>query len=533
MPKDAACPACGSTDLFFDNEALSRICSHCGALYDSSQTVIDNGWQFDEGYGQQLGAHLATRALRRPDGGLVLSLQTKEDRRDILKAARHKLIRDLFSALGRRSEALVGRATNIFDLVQERAHFNWGSVRADEVGAACVAIALREANLPESLGELSVLMAIPVLSLTRLYRKAQRLLGFRLPPTDAHLYLSVLASHLLAASADGPHPSLPKRTTDAILSISKDSLLEWSNKLLSIAEKEALVAGRNAGPVACAAVLLALEAEAEVRLQGVEMLAALLAGRLGKTAYTVMERYHEMVKMLSTFKAELQRHSSAVMAPYSGREATRRAKSHSAWLKDVLVLVDEISSSKPQEDAGPSIVPSIARRKAEFALHAELANPNGTQSAQDGAESEYWTHLSEDDEDDIVDSSEVSACSRPLRTSDLAGDAARRAIQVRSVYARLPRTSQRPARQDEAALRTAHALLAPARGSVDPDNDVSTRGLLLRTEAPPDDVTGLLRSGSRLSRLVAERGGEHLVEDDELFADGELDSYIDSANMIG
>ncbi|KZT60486.1 hypothetical protein CALCODRAFT_120461 [Calocera cornea HHB12733] len=83
MPKDAACPACGSANLFFDNEALSRICGNCGVLYDASQILIDNDGGFHEGYGQQLGAHLATRSVKRPDGSLVPRRQTKELRSDV------------------------------------------------------------------------------------------------------------------------------------------------------------------------------------------------------------------------------------------------------------------------------------------------------------------------------------------------------------------------------------------------------------------------------------------------------------------
>ncbi|KZT60485.1 hypothetical protein CALCODRAFT_120452 [Calocera cornea HHB12733] len=333
----------------------------------------------------------------------------------------------------------------------------------------------------------------------------------------------------IATSAVRCDPSLPKRTSEIIASISQNTLFEWATRVLRIVDSERLVGGRNAGPVACAAMLLALEAASEVKLSGIEALARLLANRLGTRAFTVMERYNEMVKMLSAFKAEVQPLVFDTAPSYRGSAAIRRTSSHPTWLKDVLVLAEEICEKHTQEAQGAAITSSTSPPDA---LIAESAHSNDVCSAPKGADSEYWTRVSEDDEEVDVDSTERSASASTSKTSFLVGDTARHAVRNRSIYSRPPRPNRRPAPEDT-TLRSAYTLLAPTHTSADPYDDVAAGSFLLRTDAPPSDAVHLLRFGSRLSRLAAERGGEDRVEDHELFSDGELDSYIARSDVSG
>ncbi|EJU05350.1 hypothetical protein DACRYDRAFT_113496 [Dacryopinax primogenitus] len=497
------------------------ICSHCGVLCDPTQIIIDNE-SSSHGFGQHYGLEFAGRALMRADGASRQGFQTEEVRRDMIKATRHKLIRDLLFALNRRSDSLSYRAEHLFDTVHKRAHFAWGSTRAEDVAACCVSIVLREATLPESLRELAILTSRPLPRLARVYRKVKHLLGLQLSLTDPHLHFPTLISHIRTTLDVRLLPSLPATTTDLILSAPQECILEWARRLLNIATDNGLVHGRHVGAVACAVVLLAFEAEAEIRLQGLEVLAGLLGSRLGKRASTVLKRYSEIVKLLSFIKTQLQhRHPEAFLSLSNGIASTSRMR----WLKDVLILIGEASGSELDAGRWP-ILPYLGHKRNNISDSVSLAYDE-PHIGEDDVECDYWCQDCEDDGDTSLDSPR----SNNMVPVQHITEGSNHMSSARPAYIRTSRLRQTKPKLEALVIRAATTFLAPMRGIPDPEGACATRRLLLQSDAPLADVGNVLLSGTRLSRLAAERGGQHLVQDDELFCEGELESYLQKPSV--
>lgn len=124
---------CLDAQLEYVPQALSRICTNCGTLQDASQTQLAND-EFQPG-------------LWDPKTQIAQSASERNSERSRV------FINTLAARIGH--GGLAERTFFLFRSAMDSGQFKWG-IKSKLVAGACLSIALREANLTETVGEIAV-----------------------------------------------------------------------------------------------------------------------------------------------------------------------------------------------------------------------------------------------------------------------------------------------------------------------------------------------------------------------------------------
>lgn len=252
----------------------------------------------------------------------------------------HEFIKSVTSSLN--LTGLSPRAATLFTQAMTTGQYRWGR-KARLVAGACIAIALREVKRPDSLHDIAHLLGEPHFSLSRTFTAIVSLLKLSLPPTGPNVYVSTLQSYLgsllqpnqqdckLAASIISILESLPMRVIANTASLLLDTLSQSNPEIYSL----------SAAPTACAAFILAIEAENRSTLNGLANLAECLGARCNVGKAVVMSRYKLIQDAVALWIAKvpwLDQYQSK-----KGRAKVPKRLIVVRGLKDVIHFHEEIS----------------------------------------------------------------------------------------------------------------------------------------------------------------------------------------------
>lgn len=388
--------------------------------------------------------------------------------------------------------ALSPRALTLFNQAKTAGQFRWGR-KTRLIAGACLSIALREANRPNSFHDIAFLLKTSPTSLTRTYISITSLLNFTSTVIDPSIHISTLQSHLASVLRDNQKDSgLPDSLVKFLQPICLRTVSTTANSLCSLIARlcpDDDLKRLPPAPTACAIFMLSLEAECRETISPLGGLAQCLGARCHVGKGVVMTRYKAIQDEVASWIEKVP-----WLDKYEGK--SRRAKVSrrlvvARGLKDVINFQDEI-----WRDAVP---------------------PNPL--------------LDEDDEDEENDSTTNIPVSASQDTRPP------------------PRKRQKT---HHSLLDATHFLLDPLSGSIPPSSHTLIRqhsctlpSTAASTQLSSSSSNHLLpvtsyiltaplsnliskHAPTRLQRLTVDRGGsgEAEVADDELFTEGELEGFL-------
>ncbi|KAK0210615.1 hypothetical protein DFS33DRAFT_1270616 [Desarmillaria ectypa] len=506
------CSQCGASTVW-DDDAASAICTVCGTLVDSSQSVLSSISDYQaasSSWNPSFLPNSTLKSLRNPNW--LLAGQGKEARDRQNSVAMHEFINSLANILS--VPTLSSRATTLFTQAMATGNFRWGR-KAKLVAGACLSIALRESKRPDFLRDITFLLDQHYAHLTRVLSSVLSLLNVSLTSSDPFFHVPNLQSHLSSVIRDEVEAiNLPPSLVTVIKPLSQISV---TNICRSLSDLLARMSPSDPAPVtqihgtACAIFMLALEAEARTTLPSLGELGACLAARCSVGKGLVMNRYKAIQGDIATMMEGIQ-WLDQYQKKNNGRAKVSKRLLVARGLPDVLAWQDEIWRKKI-EDQGRPIVDLDCDCDEDVGLN--------------------------DHEIDLAN----FACSHPTSVMPSTHE-----LNIR------PRKKQKTR---HALSEASQFLLDPLSGSL-PLSALSvkssmtehTHGNLQRKNEPQDlhtylpltsyilaaPLTALQSSKkpTRLQLLSVARGGASTseVDDDELFEDGELEGLMRTEEEI-
>ncbi|KAI0060789.1 hypothetical protein BV25DRAFT_1992596 [Artomyces pyxidatus] len=431
----------------------------------------------------------ATLKSVRSSSGWDLAGQSKEARNERNKFTMHESIRTLATRLA--YPGVAQRAQALFDMAMTRASLKWGRPAKLAAGAT-LAFALRESGRGDSTHDIAYLLSETPAALSRAQTRLLPQLGLSLPRALPTTHLPSLAAHLSTLSSATP-TTLPLDTTafisPLITTTALPDVLRTANglyDLLAAPESNHPILALPLTPLAPALLLLALEAHAHPprAVPHVLVLAALLGARLGLGGRVVMDRYRaigqvvedasvEVPWLVSGVETKKGRKGKTVDAKVARRVGIARAT------RDVVQFRQEILRTRVKEGGPVQVV--------------------------------FEGEVSDGEDEDGADQSTSSTVSGKRKTTPADEDdrRVRKAKKSRTDVSRATSFLLDP-------------LSAPVSSFATPASGLSlahTSHLLA-----PEAV--LSAQPTRLQLLCAERGGEESIDDDELFAEGEMEGML-------
>ncbi|PPQ66441.1 hypothetical protein CVT26_011199 [Gymnopilus dilepis] len=286
-----SCTHCGASTVW-DDAVASAVCTACGSLADPSQSVLTSGYVHENDNPLWDPAPATTLKSLRAGHSWGLAGQGKETRDRKNAYAIADFIKSL--ALSLNATGLSPRAITLFNQVRAADNFQWGE-KSKRVAAACLAIALRESNRPDSLRDIASLLSVPPASVIREFTRINSTLNLSLTIVDPSVYMATLQSHIASALTEPQQDTgLPDTLTKSLRTL---SLLAVANTASSLSEVlMRLSPGHDVfrlpvPPTACAIFILAIEAENRALLNPLATMAQFLGSRCHLSKAVVMSRY--------------------------------------------------------------------------------------------------------------------------------------------------------------------------------------------------------------------------------------------------
>ncbi|ESK96890.1 hypothetical protein Moror_6468 [Moniliophthora roreri MCA 2997] len=502
----SSCPQCSSDSLTSLDGA--SVCTNCGSVLDLDQSFIDI-----EAPSQNVQVQQEPSILKSLRGTSNWSLpgQSKEASQRRNTYLINELIKSLAHAL--HVPGLTLRATTLCGQAMATGQFRWGT-RAKMVAGACLSIALRESQRPDSLPDIAVLVDQSLPNLKRVLASVLSALGISLIPSEPHQHLSTLQSHLLSILENPScHAELPYSLVGQLKALSIRSAAETARALSNLLGRAYLSEGTtlrlSPAPAACAVLILSIEAEARATLSNVSELAACFAGRCHIGKGIVMRCYKSIQDELAKWIEELNwldtyERSSRGRAKVAKRLLVARA------LKDLINWKDDIWKKRLKTSDCFSV-------GTEIDALGEPGTVEGTIPFSTSQSESISSALSEGD-------------SRPRkrrRINHVIGDAAR--FLADPLMGPIPSRDHFTPVNDPAS--SSYSLQDPQ-----PSSDI-TYHLFPLTQyllAAPVQVRSITQLPTRLQLLTVARGGSgpDSVRDDELFVDGEWEAMQRSPSEV-
>lgn len=341
-------------------------------------------------------------------------------------------------------------------------------------------------------------------ALCRVFMQICTLLSLHVPPFDPLSILPHLQSHIkaLVTSSDSP---LPTALVNILQSLPPASVLRLASSLaILLNQLDGFSSpGPSSSPTACGLFIVALEGQAGHSLPSYTVLAQELSAKAGARKDLVMQRYRDISKVIEHWMADVPWLSTADHPDNklgTKRRKTSRRDIVASGIQDVVQFREDILRAQKRRETEKPV--AVALEVAEESDDSE-SDSNSRARRASGRKRER------------LEESSVSQPSRWLRL-----------IRSRSVK---PSVSH----VDLASL----SLLSPFHPfspnllSSDISHDVpqtdSLQNQILTSSRFPADL-----EFSRLQQLVVSRGGESNVGDDELFDEGELESFFRSEDEV-
>ncbi|KAG8923697.1 tRNA-splicing endonuclease subunit [Tulasnella sp. 417] len=355
--------SCGGA-LEYVPDALSFVCVSCGIMSDPNQyflvgDVDDANATGYEKEGMSLVFH--PYAQTRTDNDVLEDTSLlKEQRYRRNMAASHEFIRSVLNHMGIRS--YYDRVVALFDASMAKGKFRFGT-RATAIIGACILITMREAGIPETLKSLAARLKLTPARLTGSTYKILSLHGMHLKPTDPLNYIPAVLraiSDILAS----PSGSLPTPLRTYLSTPSLNAVQNLATDLCYLTEIVNLTHNRQAPPVACALVIVALEGETGKCVPSLPRLAELLSMAFNASRETTMDRYLEVQELISRWKTSLPWFAIDVH-PTVGKKSKNVKKrkaaqpereEHAGLIKDIVIFQEELwRKAKEMESAAEAL----------------------------------------------------------------------------------------------------------------------------------------------------------------------------------
>ncbi|KAF8162942.1 hypothetical protein B0H34DRAFT_672062 [Crassisporium funariophilum] len=289
------CSECGAATTW-DDTVGSAVCTTCGSLTDPSQSVLTSSLWGDQNNNtdDSLWDPAASTTLKslRTGNNWDLAGQGKESRDRKNAYAMAEFIKSL--AVSFNAAGLSPRAIILFNQAKNAIHFRWGT-KSRSVAGACLSIALRESNRPDSLRDIASVLKVPPSAIAREFMSITSVLNLSLTLVDSSVHISTLQAHLTSTLREHQHeshlpPSLVKALQPLCLRAVAHTAISLS-ELLSRLSPDHDVLRLPAPPTACGIFMLALEAESRGLLNPLGDLARCLGARCHVAKGVVMARY--------------------------------------------------------------------------------------------------------------------------------------------------------------------------------------------------------------------------------------------------
>ena len=239
--------------------------------------------------------------------------------------------------------------------------YRWGR-KAKLAAGASIAMALREAHKSDSLRDIAFFLDESPLSLSRTFVAAVSLLHFDLNPSDPVVHLPILQDHLHSLlHPETPTSHLPRDLVAILTPLSSHAVLRTATSLSGIITRQAStisILQSPTPPIACAMLILALEAETRAPLPHLGELANALASRFGFARGVVTMRYKACYDLIEEWIREVPWLDQFVYKG-KGRGASSRSKVPkrsivAKGIKDVIQFQEEIWAKKMDALGKPS-----------------------------------------------------------------------------------------------------------------------------------------------------------------------------------
>ncbi|CAA7265430.1 unnamed protein product [Cyclocybe aegerita] len=497
-----ACIHCGAATIW-DDSVSSAVCTVCGSLADPTQSVLTSAlYAPRDDIETSLWDPAAPTTLKsvRSGNNWDLAGQGKESRDRKNAVAMSEFIKSLAVSLN--APGLSPRAITLFTQMRAATSFRWGN-KSRAVAAACLAIALREANRPDSLHDLASILQVPPTSVSRSFTSITTTLGLSLTLVDPTVHIPTLQAHLSSLLA--PHQKESTLPVSLINTIRPLSLHSVSSTMTSLSHLLARLSPQHdllrlpVPPTACAFFLLALEAEARAALNPLGDLAAALGARCHAAKSVVMSRY-------KTLQDEIAGWVEAVpwLDKYEGKDKGKNGKAKVAkrvvvarGIKDVIKFQEEVWQKH-----------SVKRPRLELDV------------SEEEGENEH------NNEEGSVKPLEVST--EPPRKRQKLNNALSQATRflLDPLNTPLSTPSPRPSTHSKPAQPSTLSLATYI---------LSTPSLLSSLSSSFSSYPTYMPMPTRLQLLALDRGGSSpsRIPDEDLFAEGELDGLVRSEEEVG
>ncbi|KAG2078024.1 hypothetical protein BDR04DRAFT_1087724 [Suillus decipiens] len=368
------CPDCGGT-FVWDDDVCSSICTKCGTLSNSAQCVLASHTESHETSVRQFQPtswHSFTAPLKNiHKQRWNLAGQHKEARDRGNAIAMSIFITSVLTKL--KNPGLSPRAEAIFTQAMTKGKYRWGR-KAKLAAGASMAIALREAHKSDSLRDIAFFLDDSPLSLSRAFVAVVSLLNFDLSSSDPVVHLPILVSHLqslLHPASSASH--LPPDLVAILTPVSSHAVLRTATSLSGIISREASampILMSPTPPIACAILILALEAETRSPLPHLSELANALASRFGFARGVVTSRYKASYDLIEEWIREVPWLDQFV---YKGKG--RGASARSKVSKRSIVAKGIIDVIQFQEEIWAKKMSALG--KASIVIEADPADEDG------------------------------------------------------------------------------------------------------------------------------------------------------------
>ncbi|KAF8328788.1 uncharacterized protein EI90DRAFT_3125528 [Cantharellus anzutake] len=490
------CQACGAVTEYVE-EVFGEVCTECGTLVDTLQAE-----------------ELVAEPICDDDGKLIVgtrvvhdSIRSAADNKGAYRAKKmieaHSSLSSLLRIL--KLASLETRAKNIFDRAMDAGNFKWGRTSTLVEGAS-VAVSLRESGRCESLCDIAVYISVKFGALARMYHKVQRLLGLQLAPSDAVLHFSSLLSSINALLSFEPSP-FPQKLHSFLESTPLPDVSRFAISLSSLTQRVSLFDQRAVPPVACALIICAYEGITAQAMPQHTSLASKLCGRVGCGQRTVLERYGEIGRLIQDWTKALPWANAVGTGIRSG---SRIRANNARAMKDAVDFQQEIWRAKvrPLCKGGP-----IADDASCFGLEDDDSSFE--------VENQSRPYVIKVPSPTLGGSNTMTLIPQPhpIRPPAYVRDKARWLWSRSRIMEQIVASSLR---LDSVSTST------PPLGTSSNLSIPSTLGATVLSK----DAFLHERPRSNLSKLAESRGGEHFVQDEELFELGELEGLLRSEREI-
>ncbi|KAF7964882.1 hypothetical protein HWV62_1947 [Athelia sp. TMB] len=391
--------------------------------------------------------------------------------------------------------------------------YRWGR-RARLTAGACIAIGMRESRKPDSILDIAYLIDETPSSVTRAFKKVAVLLHLEVPSSDATVHLPNLRTHLhsLLHPITSSSP-MPSALVKQISALPLNLVMCTAASICDLLSRHTARFDRAATPpIACAVLILSLEAEVRNSITSLTEFARLLAARFAVGEGTVLRRYNEICDLIEEWIREVP-WLDQFESKGKGKNKMSKRVIVARGIKDVVQFQEEIWKKKVEAQGKIQVVLDVQEEDLSDDDTASTTTGSSGSASKRGSEAPDDGHLEP---------------ARKRRKTKL------RDMDEASSFLLRPLNSSLPAVADPSGLPPSSLVACEPRSltTIAPASRATTPPPLpllsyLLTASP--STISLNRKPSRLQLLISERArGVDDIADSELFAEGELESLMRS-----